>query len=294
MGEDVVMVGASDDIVPLGDFLFEGLALLAIVLQRVVAQRKVHRWLGRGGETDNSSSQLYRIARLIVAGLGGIFAHGAGGFRIVFDDLFRAHKGSAVEKVGPEITGFDRCRKDAERRELLSQSFRNAFDGELRRAVDSPTCRASEAANRREINHVARALAAHMGQDRARDLQQAKDVSIINAPRFLVTDLLHAAEKAEAGVVGQHVDGVEFLHRLGRDLHSLEFVVDVQDGDVEVRMMIEFGSKLLRPTAHRANDLVAAGEDGFANFETEAARGPGDNPCFRLSHTLLVEVVAGI
>jgi hypothetical protein len=58
-------------------------------------------------------------------------------------------------------------------------------------------------------------------------------------------------------------------------------------------MMIEFGGKLLRSTAHCGSDLVAAGEDGFADFETEAARGTGDNPCFCLFHTLIVEVVEG-
>src|SRR5262245_40956790 len=120
MGVDVIMVGARDDVVPFRDFLFKGLALLAIVLQRVVAQRKVQRWLRRGGEANNSSSQFYRIARLIVADLGGSFAHRARGIRIVFDDLFRAHERGAIEEIGPEVTGFDRGRKDAKRRELLS------------------------------------------------------------------------------------------------------------------------------------------------------------------------------
>ena len=42
---------------------------------------------------------------------------------------------------------------------------------------------------------MARPLAAHMGQDCARDLQQPKNVGLINASRFLVADLLHAAEQ---------------------------------------------------------------------------------------------------
>ena len=57
-GRHVVMVGAGDDVVPFGDFLFEGLGLLAIMLQRVVTQGKVHRRRRRGGEADDDGSQL--------------------------------------------------------------------------------------------------------------------------------------------------------------------------------------------------------------------------------------------
>jgi hypothetical protein len=45
-----------------------------------------------------------------------------------------------------------------------------------------------------------------MGQDRARDLQQTKNVGLVNPSRFLIADLLDPAEQTEASVVGQHVD----------------------------------------------------------------------------------------
>jgi hypothetical protein len=83
-----------------------------------------------------------------------------------------------------------------------------------------------------------------MGQDRARDFQQPEDIGLINAPCFLVVDLLNPAEQTEAGVVDENIDGPEFLHRFGRDLHGLEFFIDVQDGDLKIRMMVEFGGKL--------------------------------------------------
>ena len=119
-GRHVVMVGAGDDVVPFGDFLFEGLGLLAIMLQRVVTQGKVHRRRRRGGEADDGGSQLHRIARLIVADLGGDFAHSASRLRVISNDLFRAQEGGAVQEVGAEITGFDRGRKDAKRCEFPS------------------------------------------------------------------------------------------------------------------------------------------------------------------------------
>ena len=170
----------------------------------------------------------------------------------------------------------------------IGQRFRSAFDSELCGAVNPPTRPAGEAADRRKVYHVARALAVHMGQDRAPDLQQAEE----NAPRFLVADLLHAAKQAEAGVVGQHVDGAEFLHGFGCDFNSLSLVADIEDGDVELRVMVKFASKLLRLTAHGGNNVVAAGEDGFANFKTEAARGSGNDPCFRLFHKVIEVLIA--
>jgi hypothetical protein len=130
--------GASDQVVPFGDFLVEGLGLLAVMLQRVAAQGEVHRWLRRAGEAHYGGSQFHRIARLMVADLGGNFAHGPGGLRVVFDGLFRAQERGTGEEVGAELTGFNRGRKDAERRELLGQGFRNAFDSELCGAVKSP------------------------------------------------------------------------------------------------------------------------------------------------------------
>lgn len=73
-----VVVGASDHVVPFGDFLVEGLGLLAVMLQRVSAQGEVHRWLRRAGEVHNGRSQFYRIARLMVADLGTILLPAAG------------------------------------------------------------------------------------------------------------------------------------------------------------------------------------------------------------------------
>ena len=35
---------------------------------------------------------------------------------------------------------------------------------------------------------------------------------------------------------------------------------------MDVRMMVEFGDEILRLASHCANDLVAAGEDGLADF----------------------------
>ena len=72
----------------------------------------------------------------------------------------------------------------------------------------------------------------------------------------------------------------------------LSLVADIEDGDVELRIMVKFGSKLLRLTAHGGNDVVAAGEDGFANFKTEAARGSGDDPYFRLFHKAIQALIA--
>ena len=72
----------------------------------------------------------------------------------------------------------------------------------------------------------------------------------------------------------------------------LSLVADIEDGDVELRVMVKFGSKLLRLTAHGGNNVVAAGEDGFANFKTEAARGSGNDPCFRLFHKVIEALIA--
>ena len=53
---------------------------------------------------------------------------------------------------------------------------------------------------------------------------------------------------------------------------------------MELRVMLEFVSKLLRLTADGCDDVVAAGHDGFANFETEAARSSSDDPCLCRFH----------
>ena len=66
-----------------------------------------------------------------------------------------------------------------------------------------------------------------MREDRARDLQQPKDIVFIHTAGFVVADLLHATEQAEIGVVGEDVDGAESLHGFGRDFDGLRLLVDI-------------------------------------------------------------------
>jgi hypothetical protein len=63
----------------------------------------------------------------------------------------------------------------------------------------------------------------------------------------VVTDLLHAAEHVETGVLDQHVDGVKSLHGFGRDFDGLSFLVDIQDRDLELRVMLSSSKLVISP-----------------------------------------------
>jgi hypothetical protein len=68
---------------------------------------------------------------------------------------------------------------DAEGPHLGGDRFREALDGELRGAIERAALAADHAADRRDVEHPARALGAHGRQHGAGHLHQAEDIGVV-------------------------------------------------------------------------------------------------------------------
>src|SRR5262249_49948946 len=160
--------------------------------------------------------------------------------------------------------------------QLDCESLGDAFNREFGGAIKSPAGGGGQAAYRREVDDVAGALAAHVGKNGARDLEQAKDIHFVVAAHLVVGGFLDGAEQTGTGVVHEHVDAPELRDGVSGHRAGLRFIPDVEEGDFQARVVPELGRESFRPGARGGDDRVAGREDGAADFETEATSGAGN------------------
>jgi hypothetical protein len=113
----------------------------------IAAERQTGRRVLRIHKLDERPCQLARIAALAVVDVGGMRPGLADGLAVILDLLCRARQRGFVEKVGAEEAGLGHRDMDAERRYFGGQRFADAFNRELRRALDAPAGIAGVAAD---------------------------------------------------------------------------------------------------------------------------------------------------
>ncbi len=231
----------------------------------------------RRDEDHEGLRQLARIAGLGVVGHFRMRAGLADRVRIVGDLLRRAHHRLIVEEVGAEEAGLDHRDADAERRDFGGQRLADAFDRELGRTVDAPARIADITADRREVDDMAGALAAHVRQHGAGDVQQAEHVGAVDAQRLFGARLLDAAEQTVAGVVDQHVDPAERLHSDAGRFMRLRLIGDVELHGQQPLVLAELLFDRRR-VAGGCNHRVALGQGFRRDPCAEAAGRSCDEP----------------
>jgi hypothetical protein len=165
---------------------------------------------------------------------------------------------------------------DPEAGDLVAQRLRQTLERELRRAIGAEAGRRGLAADARHLHDGAAALTPHMGEDGTRQRGGREEVELEQEPELLVGGLLDRSHLRATGVVDEHVDAPEVLHRLLHRGSALPRVGDVERHDVDTLVLGEVGERL-DPARGRDHPL-AARQHGVGDRTTEAARAAGDHP----------------
>ena len=103
---------------------------------------------------------------------------------------------------------------------LQAQALGDGEDGELRAAVNGASWPDLVAADRREVDDVARLPGPHVGQDGGDAVEHASDVHVNHAVPLVNLEFVQGREWHYAGVVDDHIDLPEALQReIGEGLH---------------------------------------------------------------------------
>src|SRR5258705_10593162 len=116
-----------------------------------------------------------------------------------------------VKKISAEKTRLDHRDMDAERRHFARQCFADAFDRKFCCAVDAPAGITRIAADRREIDDMARTLPAPVRQDCAGDAQQAEYIGAEQLLGFAGAVFLVLSNQADDYVVDTVIETSELL-----------------------------------------------------------------------------------
>ena len=168
----------------------------------------------------------------------------------------------------------------AEGRDLVGQHLGEPLNRELGRLVGAhPGGAADAATNRGELDEHPEALAAKHRQGRPCDVHNAEEVRLDLGAEVLLAHLLDRGAIGVPGVVHDHVERAERLHR---SLHGRSSGSRV--GDVERRRpdaIPEFGDQsveLLGPPG-RGQHAVAVLQGGSGELEPETPRAARNQPC---------------
>jgi len=179
---------------------------------------------------------------------------------------------------------------DAEGRDLGPQRFHPALDPELGRCVGRAELEAREAGARRDRDDVPGVLAAHHGQDGARDVHRADEGCRQLPLHLLWSEFLEEAGVEVAGVVDEDVDASEGVDRgLDRGFGVLP-ARDVELDDEEVVVLAEGSAHGLRVATGR-DDRVASREGCLRDVHAHPASGTGDEPDLLGGHRFSLMVV---
>src|SRR5258707_5652304 len=148
-----------------------------------------------------------RVAGLRAVHLVHEIAHSAD------DALIGVHYRHVLQRIGREIcaegAGFDNHHLDAERRDLLRQGLRHAFERELRRGVGTRASERKLAAEARHVDDRAAPLPAQMRQYSPGDGQGAEEIGLYLRAEFGLWRLLNGTDDAIAGIVDENVDAAK-------------------------------------------------------------------------------------
>ena len=191
---------------PLGDFLLPLIELGAETLESNGAEDEMERRIGRFDDSHHGVNCAQWIAGLLADLVVEIFACFAGS-GVVFGDAVCGFYAGATKEVGAKGTGLDEGDVDAERGELLRESFREAFDGELGGVVVAPAGGADETGDGGDVEDVTAALLAEMRQQSLGNADEAEDVGVEHRHELVFGDFFDCSGEAVAGVVDEDVDG---------------------------------------------------------------------------------------
>ncbi|MCY1524804.1 hypothetical protein D9M68_597580 [compost metagenome] len=158
------------------------------------------------------------------------------------------------------------------------QRLAEAFHGELGGAVHAPAVIGLVTAQRRDVDDAAGALAAHVRQHRAGNVEQAEDVGRVDALDFGGAGFLHRAEDAVAGVVQQDVDAAEALDALGDRRMGLALAGHVKAHGQQVGVFAQAGDDILgfaRGGDHRIAHFERLGGDQGTETTGSTSNEPG-------------------
>ena len=250
---------------------------------RVGAGDEAERRLLLLGDGQQRLGELGRVAGLLAVLALPELALGGVALGVVLDGRRGVVRRLLGEQLGAEEPGVDDGRVDAERLDLGGERLHPAVHAELRCGVGGAVLEAGEPRGRGDRHDVPRALLAHDGQDRARDVHRADQARRELALHLLGRQLLEVAGVEAGGVVDQHVDAAEAVDgRLDRRLGVL------RAGDVELddQQVVRVAERLRDGVGVAAggDDVVAGGQRGLGDVDAHAASGAGDEPGLLASH----------
>ena len=114
--------------------------------------------------------------------------------------------------VGAERARLDDGHKKSERRDLVRQRFRKAFERELAGAVERSKFGAADAGNGGDVENAPLAGGAHPGQHRARDVECAEQIGVEHLHHFFRSGRLRRTDDKVPRVLHDDVDTALFTN----------------------------------------------------------------------------------
>ena len=184
----------------------------------------------------------------------------------------------AARPIGAEAARLDDRHLDAEMLHFLGERFRNAFERELAAVVGGNAGEGHEPAHRADVEDVAGAAAAQIGQGRLHHGDGAEDVHLELLTEIIECRFFKRTLETIAGIVDEHFDAAELFFGFFDAAMDRGLVGDVeQDAERAARRKL-FELGFVRVLTHGAGDFAALFEDQFRQRTAEAAADAGDEP----------------
>ncbi|MNS58613.1 hypothetical protein D3C72_915390 [compost metagenome] len=155
--------------------------------------------------------------------------------------------------------------------------FADAFDSELGRTIHAPAHVGLVAAERRDVDHVAAALATHVGQYGAGYVEQPENVGGEQPFGFAGAGFFYRAEHAKTGIVDQHVDLPEMLDASSDRRMGVLFAGHIQPHGQQVRVPAKASLDVFRVT-RRCDDGVTRCQGLLGDQGAETAGSASNEP----------------
>ena len=269
-------VGAHGDLFPLAPFGQPRLVVGGRDGQRRGAEEQPQRRLVG---VDHLQDRLRRRGRVAGAGArplgplaGGVLAD------LVVVGQRRGVPGGRPAPVRGERAGLDDRHLHAERLDFLGEGLAQSLQRPLRRVVHADVLERRDPADRRDLQDVARVLAAQDGQRGLGDPQRAEHVRLELVARVGLGQFLDHAELAVAGVVDDDVEPSEVP---GGQFHRREVRRAVVDVQLQRQQRVaELLAQVIQRggVARGGGHLVSALQRGDRPLASEAFRCSRDEP----------------